>query len=55
MSFLSQKRGPYALALFFKDLPNDVYAQLRKTYTQQTFLQRIALDPEFRRKVERTL
>jgi D-alanyl-D-alanine carboxypeptidase len=46
---------PYALALFFKDLPIDVYAQLQKTYVQQDFMRQLALDPAFRKKVEQTL
>jgi D-alanyl-D-alanine carboxypeptidase len=46
---------PYAITLFFRDLPESVQAQFTKAFVQQTFVVKLATDDAFRDKVERTL
>lgn len=55
-SYVQVHGGPtVAVALFLRDLPEDVDAALRASYANQRFVQRLAADPGFRAEVARRL
>lgn len=55
-SYIEPKGRPgTAVALFFRDLPAGVEAELKASFVHQAFLRRIAEDPAFARRVGDTL